>query len=91
MGRPGHGTLSGNIFSDGSSVDPASARAGWSLIQLNDSNQLVAAVFGHVPWEAGPEQTARDAEDYAIAMDSLFVVEPATIHADCSGTVAVGK
>eukprot|EP00971_Amphidinium_carterae_P024573 484435-Amphidinium_carterae.1 len=63
------GKLTGSIYVDGSSSRPTDAegrRAGWALIELR-GDKVFRAVYGRVPLEDGPGQTAPEAEDYAIS------------------------
>ena len=71
INRPADGYLRGTIFSDGSGLHPttpALRSAGWALVSTDPLGNTIAAAYGPVPIGAGPGQTARDGEDYAIRM-----------------------
>ena len=90
VNRPASGLLTGLIFSDGSALfprRPALRRAGWSLVQVDNFGELVAAAYGPVPFEAAPYQQARDGEDYALHMAPFLVEAPFVIYVDCQGTL----
>ena len=89
--RPDSGYLEGNLFADGSAFESCTpaARAGWSLVQVNDNGQLIAAALGAVSWDMAPQQLVLDAEDYAAAMSAQIGNQVTSIHSDCAGTVAV--
>ena len=94
INRPASGALTGNIFPDGSAMDPTDpllSRAGWGLAQVDDDGGFVAGCYGAVPYELGPFQTARDGEDFAILMAASGCVDTLSDHSyfiDCSGTVS---
>ena len=90
INRPASGYLTGTIFSDGSALfprHPILRRAGWSLVQVDNFGNLVAAAYGPVPYEDGPGQQARDGEDYAYAVAPQLVLPPARFYVDCAGTL----
>ena len=92
--KPADGFLRGLIFSDGSALNPAEAsirRAGWSLVQVSASGEVVSAAFGAVPMAVAPYQQARDGEDYAIHMLKYVGVPPFEIYTDCEGTLGCLK
>ena len=91
VNRPADGVLTGTLFLDGSGLHgryPALRRAGWSIVQVDAESQLQAAVYGAVPWDDCPSQTARDGEDYAVAMLPLVAVMPFEAYIDCAGTIS---
>ena len=50
--KPSDGLLRGLIFTDGSAIDPTVSgmrRAGWGLVMVSPTGQLLAAAFGAVP------------------------------------------
>ena len=88
---PEGGRMSGTLFTDGSGLHPRwpqLRRAGWAVVQVDASGQLVAAAYGPVPHDEAPEQIARDGEDYAVFMCSLVATPPFRLHIDCAGTLA---
>ena len=95
VNRPADGGLSGNIFPDGSALDPSNpllSRAGWGLAMVDDNGFFIAGCYGAVPWEMAPWQASRDGEDYAMYMAALgCVTGPATYHVDCAATVSAAR
>ena len=90
VNRPSDGYLRGTIFSDGSGLHPttpALRSAGWALVSTDQFGNVISAAYGPVPLGAGPGQTARDGEDYAIRMTALLVAPPFEVFTDCYGTV----
>eukprot|EP00974_Lingulodinium_polyedra_P040863 3927657-Lingulodinium_polyedra.AAC.1 len=51
-------------------------RAGWSLVQTDRFGNAIAAAYGPVPLAEAPEQTSKQAEDYAVLMASRFCMAP---------------
>eukprot|EP00972_Heterocapsa_arctica_P025474 3750620-Heterocapsa_arctica.AAC.1 len=47
----------------------------------------VSAAYGHVPLTEGPQQVARDGEDYAVMMTAVVASPPFKLYIDCKGTV----
>jgi len=92
--RPACGLLSGLIFTDGSARFPdvpGLRRAGWALVMVDDAGGLIAAAYGPVPMALCPEQTSRDAEDFAYFMASSLCMFPCKFMTDCAGTVAAAN
>eukprot|EP00973_Karenia_brevis_P018233 2504314-Karenia_brevis.AAC.1 len=59
INQPASGRMSGLLFSDGSGLHPRwpeLRRAGWAVVQVDSFGNLVAAAYGPVPWEEGPDQ-----------------------------------
>ena len=78
----------GPVFSDGSCVphvEPALARAGWAVVQIDSAGKLVRAVLG--PVAAEWPQTAQAAE-YAAAQAFATFADPGSfLVSDCLGVV----
>eukprot|EP00971_Amphidinium_carterae_P238398 4732714-Amphidinium_carterae.1 len=69
FGRPGG--FQGLVFIDGSSMAPRDEclrRSGWSVIELDEHGTVVREAFGACPLELCPQQSAPEAEDYALYM-----------------------
>ena len=49
---------------------------------------MISACFGPVPWEFGPQQLARDGEDYAFAMLPEVAEYPFEVWCDCAAPIA---
>jgi hypothetical protein len=87
--KPDHARLSGSLFTDGSSTPGPTAhfqRAGWAVAMVGPEGQTLAVAFGPLPEEDGPQQSAPEAEDYAISMLPLVAELPFTIYTDCLST-----
>jgi hypothetical protein len=83
--------MSGTLYTDGSGLHPRwpqLRRAGWAVVQVDSSGQLVSAAYGPVPSDEAPEQVARDGEDYAVFMCAVVATPPFRLHIDCAGTLA---
>ena len=66
--------VGGAIFVDGSAFHTkfgACRRAGWAAVQIDRAGRFVACMYGVVPRGWGPEQWARDGEDFAFHMLGL--------------------
>ena len=81
------------VFVDGSSLGRLGGckRAGWAVALTNDFGDLLAGAFGAVPVHAAPNQTSRDAEDYAVFMASQLCLGPLKVRPDCAGTVSTAN
>ena len=94
VNRPARGRLWGTLFTDGSSVRPATAlgrRAGWAIVMVTPEGREVAAVYGAVPYALAPFQQARDGEDCCFWAMPHFCANVDAVHVDCAGTVACGQ
>ena len=81
------------VFVDGSSFGKLDGCrcAGWAVALTNNFGELQAGAFGAVPILAAPNQTSRDAEDYAVFMASQLCLGPLKVRPDCSGTVSTAN
>ena len=94
INRPADGLLKGKIFADGSAYFghiPALARAGWSLVSVDQRGALVSAAFGAVPVDRAPLQRARDGEDYALFMAVTLCDFGVELWFDCAGTISTAR
>ncbi len=90
VNRPASGRMSGTLFSDGSGMFPEwpqLRRAGWAVVQVDRLGNLTAAAYGAVPLDIGPQQVARDGEDYAAFMCTVLAEPPFCLYVDCEGTL----
>eukprot|EP00971_Amphidinium_carterae_P095116 1881885-Amphidinium_carterae.1 len=81
--------LTGHIFMDGAAYNPRSTalrRAGWALCQIGSSGELVAGVYGYLPFQVSWEHKVRDSEDYCTAMLARFAGGQVQAYTDCKGT-----
>eukprot|EP00971_Amphidinium_carterae_P275461 5465619-Amphidinium_carterae.1 len=88
FGTPGF--FHGDVYTDGSATHPRSPhgrRAGWSVVMLGDSGEVIRAVYGPLPQDVSPDQTVRCAEDYAVHKALLHGCGDMHLHVDCAGTV----
>ena len=84
--------VQGDVYLDGSCtrhIVPELQRAGWAVVQLGDSGDMVARVFGPV-WRPLP-QTPQAAEFCAYAAATELLLGPSTLYDDCSNVVAAAK
>ena len=89
VNRPADGLLKGLCFSDGSAILPEYAclrRAGWAVVSVDRNGNLLSAAYGPVPLHEAPQQTAKQAEDYAILMLSRLAMAPIKVGIDCAST-----
>ena len=87
-----NGLLDGHIFTDGSSSCSGALRpAGWAAVAVDDLGNLKAAAHGAVPVDVFCEQTSRDGEDYAAAMEGSITMDPLTLHIDCVGIATANR
>ncbi len=73
------------VFIDGSALWPSNAearRAGWSVVMVDDDGNMIGAVYGHLPWAEGDEQTAGGAEMYALRRAAEMTVVPLVAYTD---------
>ena len=90
INRPASGRLSGTVFTDGSALRPESVlsrRAGWAIVMIDGHGNEIAAVYGLVPHNLGPEQTARDGEDCAFWAMPHCCEHITSVYVDCQGTL----
>ncbi|CAK0807698.1 unnamed protein product, partial [Prorocentrum cordatum] len=92
INRPADSRLTGRLFLDGSALEPAFGalrRAGWAIVQTDADGNLIAAAFGTVRRDLCPQQTSKNAEDFACWM-LCEVAGPGALelNIDCSSTVA---
>ena len=91
--------VGGAIFVDGSAFHTkfgACRRAGWAAVQVDLAGRFVACMYGVVPRGWGPDQWARDGEDYAFHMLARFSEPPSDgddgvpleVFSDCAGSIA---
>ncbi|CAK0849852.1 unnamed protein product, partial [Prorocentrum cordatum] len=92
MRRPPEDNLHGKLYLDATAVEPSCGslrRAGWSMVQGDDSGNLISGVYGSVRRDLCPRQTAEGGEDLAVWMRLNYagpVVEE--VNADCSFIVS---
>ena len=80
--------MRGDIYMDGScSTDdvPELRRAGWGVIMLGDSGEVVARAYG--PVQRSLPQTPQSAEFCAYVAATELLIGPGTLHGDCSNVV----
>ena len=64
-------------------------RAGWVIAHVDRFGRVEAAAYGPVPFWAGPRQTSRDGEDFAVLMlCDLAAPGVLDLYIDCEGTVS---
>ena len=88
--KPEDGIMQGDIYLDGSCIFPRYRRlrrAGWAVTCLNERGHCKCAAYGAVPRWFGPEQTARDGEDWAAIMLGQITMGKCHFKSDCKGTV----
>ncbi|CAK0788080.1 unnamed protein product [Prorocentrum cordatum] len=97
FGVPPGSKFAGRVFVDGSARFPAlrgARRAGWAVVQIGLSRGVIGGMHGIVPRAYGPEQEARDGEDYAFHMLAQFWLPSAggsglEVFCDCAGAVGL--
>eukprot|EP00975_Prorocentrum_lima_P049756 10413161-Prorocentrum_lima.AAC.1 len=70
------------VFTDGAAFWPQLGfrrQAGWAVAQISWTGQAVQALWGPMPGQAGPLQTARDGEDWAIVQLARLGPKPKLI------------
>ncbi|CAK0874689.1 unnamed protein product, partial [Prorocentrum cordatum] len=83
FGVPPGSKFEGRVFVDGSARFPAlrgARRAGWAVVQIGLSGEVIGGMHGIVPRAYGPKQEARGGEDYAFHV---------LVFCDCAGTVGL--
>jgi len=70
---------------------PGCARAGWSLVIIDEVGNVVRAAFGALPADVAPLQRAKGAEDFAVFMSVQLARQPYRLWVDCASTLASGK
>eukprot|EP00971_Amphidinium_carterae_P219527 4358433-Amphidinium_carterae.1 len=76
--------------------DECLRRSGWSVIELDGAGNVVREAFGACPLELCPQQSAPEAEDYALymlgRMRAQMDIDPLRVGSDCKNTVrAAGR
>ncbi|CAK0828037.1 unnamed protein product [Prorocentrum cordatum] len=97
FGVPPGSKFAGKVFVGGSARFPAlrgARRAGWAVVQIGLGGEVIGGMHGIVPRAYGPEQEARDGEDYAFHMLAQFWLPSADgsgleVFCDCAGTVGL--
>ena len=89
INKPAAGILTGTLFTDGAAfgVDARMPRAGFSIVSVDETGELLAACFGPLPADVCPGQTIADAEDFALAEMASCAVAPISVHTDRLDTV----
>ncbi len=83
-------TLSGNMFIDGSALFPtcaAARRAGWTALDLKGDGTVRAAVYGHVPLDISPTQTASSGELHGLRRAVELACGPSRCFTDYQAAV----
>ena len=91
VNQPASGIMSSAIFTDGAVYGVAAGlpRAGYSMVMVDDTVELLAACYGPLPADLCPSQTIADAEDFALAALATCAVAPMRIYTDRADTVKV--
>eukprot|EP00971_Amphidinium_carterae_P211547 4197494-Amphidinium_carterae.1 len=75
--------------------DECLRRSGWSVVQIAPNGSVVRAAYGACGRHLCPQQTAPEAEDYALYMLSLLCnparVGDLTVVSDCANTVRAAQ
>ena len=82
------------LFTDGSASEatqPAIAAAGWSVDMTDAAGNFVAAAFGQFHREIAPQQSSKDAEDYALRMVAFCALLPVTVGIDCTRVLQIAS
>jgi hypothetical protein len=88
--RGAQATMTGRLFTDGSThlgTCDNLRRCGWAVVEVDDDGGLISAAYGLVPLCEAPDQTSRDAEDFAILQAVQFSLPPLEVNIDCAGTL----
>jgi len=78
------------VFTDGSCIFgdfPQLRCAGWAVIVLSPTGEVIAQAWGAAPPSLMPSQTARAGEDYAAAVALTEIIGNFHLLIDCKGTV----
>lgn len=80
------GLMIGTLFTDCLALHlrhQALRRSGWPIVRVDRTGFVVAAAWGPVPFDKGPEETAPEAEEYCMFMMAQLSMPPFVGDGDC--------